>query len=176
MSSRWLWGPALLREFEWWGVPWEIRHRPLTQDEIGASPGGCYWDGFQIVFEHTIWKPWVAHELAHYIVTKRDKPEFLGLRNWGTEQEEPWDDQPLEDRACDVNIAILIMLRLPWRQAAGDLSIPENNGVPYSRSGPTETQWRHIRAAVLRKAAPYLQSRWPTLAEGSFTPRRVADG
>jgi hypothetical protein len=168
MTSRipWQWGPKTLRLLASIGISWRVVE-DIPREDMGTAPGDVYWDGQVLVIEKTCPREWVVHEVAHYLVCQRDSPQFLKLRNWGTEQtgEEVSLAEDLESQACVVNVALLIRMNLPWRNCADGLNLIEEYwkgprgcyGMSYRKRFQGQEWWNSLREELLGGAEPYLK-------------------
>jgi hypothetical protein len=160
----WPWAPSLRREFERWGLPWEVVEEEPSEGDLRGSPGNAFYDGSKVVVARATWQPWVAHELAHFIVCRSDTPSLLRRWNYGMDVEDGMSDkqmdaalavaQEAESDASTVTCALLIRLRLPWRKAADELNEQSAHDLPFPLGGAR--YWRALRESILHKASPYM--------------------
>ena len=181
----WCWGPALHRAYADWGleyvvVPknslwagtgldeWEIdlaagivdpeEAPPTDAHFLGSSLGDATYDGEKVYLEAGCYKPWVAHELAHFIVCAVDTPELLGNRNYGFELPGFDLDSVVETAASALTCGLLTRLGLPWREAAMELALAESHSKDI---GPeTYYNWSACREDLLNRSSVYL-AQWP---------------
>jgi|SaaInlStandDraft_7_1057024.scaffolds.fasta_scaffold01745_5 hypothetical protein len=166
---RWLWGPATLRLLEHFGIPWRTKEH-ITPEELGSSPGDTYWTGKELVIEESCPKMWVVHEVGHFLVTRKISPEFLALRNWGTEQggAQELRADGNEFPSCSVNVALLIQMNLPWKACADALNLVDDfwDSDRFSRYDDfsdyrirysASRGWRDVREGVLERASRFLK-------------------
>lgn len=187
LPPEWKWSPEILEQMEHWGIPWEVLDRELTEDELGGSPGDVAWDGEVLLLEASCPPEWVLHEIAHYIVCQKLTPEKLREQNWGldgfwglpeaekeildalTPSGQSWDDW-CEAQACNVNVALLIYLNLPWKKVAEELGSSGDfwpAGAPVVHWDFEERKyheaWAGVREGILSRARPFLQETYPNL-------------
>ena len=161
--NAWTFGPKLRRMFEAYGVPWQVLDRVLTAEELGSSPGDCYYDGTSVILEYCCPVAWVAHELAHWLVCKVESPRMLVYKNYGLERDALEVRRELgygtgkdhELLAAQVTICVLIECGYPWRQAARDMSIEptQTRLAPGSKVRDySERLWTAVRATCMEHA------------------------
>jgi hypothetical protein len=137
----------------------EIPHK-----QMGSSPGDICWTGERLLAERTA-SPWhVVHEVAHFLVCKRNNPPYVFEQNWGFER----STTSGESEAANVTIALLIKMNLPFRWAADAMSMLHDKDLwPRKHVLGSERGWKIFKANVLREAGPYLEQTTTSTAEVS---------
>lgn len=144
------------------GLPIEVVERKIPGSEFGSSPGDIYWTGRKLVAERTCPEAWVIHEVAHWAVTKAEAPQYLGLKNWGLdndkrpkEHDTDWEFW-MEGEASNITVLILARLGLPWVSVMYELNIEFTEYD--SRNNPVKTKSDKLRAlaAIRRESGRYM--------------------
>lgn len=117
-DQSWRWAPSLRSAIEGVGMPWRVvLPEPWPEWSISGEYEG-HWSGSMLYLPEHFPDPWVAHELAHYLVCRRNLPHLLTWPDYGLTCCGDSDDQEVE--AAHLTIVILRALGLPgdrWAMA-----------------------------------------------------------
>lgn len=138
-NPTWLWDIQILEIFDYLGIQWEVLPKYVRLDPVdqGSSPGDICWKHQVMLIEASCPEMWVVHDLAHWLVCKRDRPEMLQEQNYGHEGMVAKQIREDENITSDVNIAILKRLGIPHQKCADDINVIddgfEDRAEPYLR-------------------------------------------
>lgn len=172
--KEWHWGAALQREFDRWEIEVDVVKK-IPPHHFGSSIDSSIWTGERLIVEQDAWTPWVAHELAHFLVCRRNSPQLLKTRNWGFDYHRHVlseldisenrfkfrsfnQEETQEFIAADVTVGLLIELKYPWIKACLRLNISDETGSdPFEEHTLASPKGRaRVKAFVLEKSKIYL--------------------
>lgn len=163
---------ALVRQC---GLRWRVIPGKISRDRLGSSPGDVVYDGHELTIEAQCPREWVIHEVAHFLVCRRNTPKRLAEPNWGFDRVERLHQKLYEEQAtrrphrkvsyweehtealaCDVTLGLLIRMRLPWHTASADLNTPTPEAL--DPSGKSERRfWLEARELCLERSRPFVE-------------------
>jgi hypothetical protein len=123
----WNWDTRIQKMFDALGITWEVLPPGVCIPEDTTSPGDCVYDGDKIVFESSCPIEWVVHELAHWLVCRKDRPEALQTINYGYEGT-VGDFDAVEDESAAANLTCWLLRemvpdRVLWVWAADYMNV-----------------------------------------------------
>ncbi len=138
-TSTWLWDPRIQAMLDYLGIPWKVLPKTvrLSPEELGSCPGDICWLNQTFHIEATCPEKWVVHDLAHWLVCQRDRPEMLQDQNFGHENMKPKQIREDENITSDVNITLLKRLGIPYEKCADEINVNiyeedfQNKAEPY---------------------------------------------
>lgn len=115
--------PRLQQFMQHKGIDWVVLDRVLTHKELGTSPRESCWDGTRLVLGSDCGHDMLIHDLAHWIVANKARPDSMTQYNWGLNDRAHIDE---ETTTCYVDLGIRILVGYPWLDWGMEICMLDN--------------------------------------------------